>query len=179
MRVAIFGGSFDPPHIAHENIIKKALKELNIKMLFVVPTFLNPFKNNSFAPATQRYKWVKKLLQRYKKAQIINFELKQKRPTPTIESIKYIKNRYHVKKIYLIIGADNLKNLHKWQDYQKLKKMVEFVIITRDNIKVPKHLKKIVINDNISSTNLRDNLKYRYLPKTIANEVMNFYGSKN
>lgn len=46
MRVAIFGGSFDPPHIGHEKIIQKALEKLDIDVLFVVPTYLNPFKKN-------------------------------------------------------------------------------------------------------------------------------------
>ncbi len=179
MKVAIFGGSFDPPHKAHEMIIKKTINTLNIDKLFVVPTFLNPFKKNSFAPAKIRYKWMQKILQKYPKTKLINFELRQNRPTPTIKTVKYIKSRYHVDKIYLIIGADNLKHLHKWRDFKELKKLVEFVIVTRDSIKVPKNLKKIVINDNISSTKLRDNLEYKYLPKTIANEVMKFYESKS
>ena len=51
MNVAIYGGSFDPPHIGHEEIIKQALKTLDIEQLFVVPTYLNPFKNRFFAPA--------------------------------------------------------------------------------------------------------------------------------
>ena len=48
MRVAIFGGSFDPPHIGHEEIIKQSLAKLDIEALFVVPTFLNPFKDDFF-----------------------------------------------------------------------------------------------------------------------------------
>lgn len=42
---AVFGGSFDPPHFGHLRIIESALAELEIDKLFVVPTFLNPFKS--------------------------------------------------------------------------------------------------------------------------------------
>ena len=44
MRIAVFGGSFDPIHIAHVAIVKNALNSLNIDKLIVVPTYLNPFK---------------------------------------------------------------------------------------------------------------------------------------
>ncbi len=44
MKIAIFGGSFDPIHTGHIKIIKKALKELDIDYIILVPTYLNPFK---------------------------------------------------------------------------------------------------------------------------------------
>ncbi len=179
MNIAIFGGSFDPPHIGHEEIIKKALKKLDINVLFVVPTYLNPFKKNFFAPAHLRYKWVKKLLLPYKNTKALNYELKQQRPVPTIETVKYLKKKYHPNKIYLIIGADNLPTLEKWTDYRKLRKMVEFVIATRDKTPIPKELQKLTVNANISSTKLREHPERKYLPKSLAKEIMHYYKEKN
>lgn len=46
MKIAIFGGSFDPIHIAHKKIVETALKELDIDKLIIVPTYLNPFKKD-------------------------------------------------------------------------------------------------------------------------------------
>jgi len=179
MKVAIFGGSFDPPHTGHEEIIKKALEKLDIDVLFIIPTYLNPFKKNFFAPAQLRYKWVKKLLLPYKKAKVLDYELKQQRPVPTIETVRYIKQKYHPDKIYLIIGADNLPSLEKWRDYDKLKKMVEFVVATRDQTPVPGKLQKIEVNANISSTKLRENPEEAYLPKSLAVEIIHYYKQKN
>ncbi|MBD3829662.1 MAG: adenylyltransferase/cytidyltransferase family protein, partial [Arcobacter sp.] len=48
MRIAIFGGSFDPIHIAHVAIVETALKQLDIDKLIIVPTYLNPFKNSFY-----------------------------------------------------------------------------------------------------------------------------------
>ncbi len=178
MKVAIFGGSFDPPHIGHEEIIKKALQKLDIDVLFVIPTYLNPFKNDFFAPPNLRYKWVKKLLLPYKKTKIIDYELKQSKPTPTIQTVDYIKNLYHPEKIYLIIGADNLKKLHQWHEYERLKNSVEFIIATRDELEIPKNLQILKVNANISSTILRKKIDKNLLPTTLADEIINYYTTK-
>ena len=178
MRVAIFGGSFDPPHIGHEEIIKQSLAKLDIEVLFVVPTFLNPFKDDFFAPAKKRLEWVEKLLLSYKKTKLITYEVDQQRSVPTIETIKYIKKNYDINEIYLIIGADNVKSLPKWNSYEELKKVVHFVVATRDDINIPKDLQKLQINVNISSTNLRDELHEEFLPPTIADEIIKHYTRK-
>jgi nicotinate-nucleotide adenylyltransferase len=179
MNVAIYGGSFDPPHIGHEEIIKQALAKLDIDALFVIPTFLNPFKNIFFTPAKIRLKWVEKLLLSYPKAKLLDYEVKQKRPVPTIETVQYIIDNYKINTIYLIIGADNVKDLEKWKDFKRLKKLVTFVVATRDEIPIPKELQKLQINVTISSTLLRDNLQREFLPIMIADDVIAYNTRKN
>ncbi len=175
MNIAVYGGSFDPPHIGHEEIIKESLKTLDIEQLFVVPTFLNPFKDAFFAPAQIRLKWVEKLLFNTPLAKVLDFEIKQNRPVPSIETIQYILKNYDTDTIYLIIGADNVQDLLKWKDYETLKKLVTFVVATRDGLNIPKNLQKLDINVTISSTLLRKNLKREYLPIMIADEILEFY----
>ena len=175
MKAAIFGGSFDPPHIGHEEIIQKALENLDIDVLFVVPTYLNPFKKNFFAPPKLRFKWVEKLLLPYKNVKICDYELQQNRPVPTIETVMYLKNKYKLDKIYLIIGADNLPSLQKWKDYEKLKDLVEFVVATRDNTPIPETFRQLHIRQPVSSTRLRERIQKAYLPKSIADEIMHYY----
>ncbi len=178
MKAAIFGGSFDPPHSGHEQIIQKALENLDIDVLFVVPTYLNPFKKKFFAPPKLRYKWVKKLLLPYPKARAIDYELKQNRPVPTIETVKYLKKRYNPEQIYLIIGADNLPTLHQWKAYRKLSRLVTFVVATRAGIPVPPNLQKLTVNANISSTELRKKIRRKMLPKRLASEIWHYYRYK-
>jgi nicotinate-nucleotide adenylyltransferase len=179
MNIAIFGGSFDPPHIGHEEIIKTALAKLDIDILFVVPTFLNPFKKTFFAPAKKRYKWIKKLLLSYPKAKVLDYEIKQNHPVPTIQTVKYLLKNFDIDKIYLIIGADNLPKLDKWKDFKELQKLVHFVVASRDKEFIPKDLQKLDIHVSISSTKLRDKIEKKYLPKTIADEVMEYYEQKS
>jgi nicotinate-nucleotide adenylyltransferase len=113
--------------------------------------------------------------------------MQQNKAVPTIETIKYLKKNYDLDKIYLIIGADNLPTLHYWKDYDELKKLVHFVVATRDNEKIPKNLQKLDIHVNISSTKLREKmyklhynavLLEEYLPKSITDEVLEYYNRK-
>ncbi len=178
MKIALFGGSFDPPHIGHIKIIQTSLKELDIDRIFVCPTYLNPFKKEYHAPPQTRLKWLKKLLKNYQNVSICNYEIKQNRPVPTIETVLYLYKHFQIEKIYLLIGADNLDSLERWKDIKRLKELVKFVIITRDDKKIPKHLKKLTVNVNISSTKLREKTDKRFLPSQIADEVESYYMKK-
>ena len=85
MKLAFFGGSFDPPHLVHEKIIKTALKTLDIDRLIIMPTYINPFKSEFTATPQIRYKWIKKLWGNLKNVEISTFEIDQNRPVPTIQ----------------------------------------------------------------------------------------------
>jgi nicotinate-nucleotide adenylyltransferase len=175
MRVAIFGGSFDPPHLGHQKIIVSALDTLHIDKLFLVPTSLNPFKEKFFATGEQRIAWLKKLFSHYKKIEILDYEIKQERAVPSIETVRYLLNHYDIEKVYLIIGADNYGSLDQWNHYKELSSLVEFVVATRDEIALPKNLIKLSINAKMSSSKLRSNMNTSFIPKPIAFEINEYY----
>jgi nicotinate-nucleotide adenylyltransferase len=175
MKIAIFGGSFDPIHTGHIKIIKKALKELDIDYIILVPTYLNPFKKEFTALPKIRLKWLKKTFLTHKKIKISDFEINNNKPTYAIETIEHIKKRFAPKKIYFIIGSDNLATLSKWKNYKKLKKRVEFVVATRPGFRYKTPFKKLELNVNISSTKIRKRGKKRFLPKIVAKDILNYY----
>jgi len=174
MNIAIFGGSFDPFHTGHESIVNSCSDKLDIQKLFIVPTFLNPFKQNSFLNANVRLDLIKDLYKNNTNIEIIDFEVKQNKKTPSYETVRYLKSNYNIKKIFLIIGADNLKDIHLWYNFKNLNKLVQFVVISRDGI----HLENDYINaiyidlqENISSSKLRKNMELQYIPKKIQKKV--------
>ncbi len=176
--IAIYGGSFDPPHKGHEKVVKEALKTLDLDRLFIVPTYINPFKKEFFAPPKLRSRWSKKIWGKNSKISICKYEIKRKKPTPTYLTYKHLVKKYKPKKVYIIIGADNISSLSRWYKYKKLKSRVEFVVATRDGGFVPKDLQKLKINVNISSTLLRQNPKKRFISKKIFKSVKDFYTKK-
>lgn len=179
MQIAIFGGSFDPPHIGHEAIVNEALMSLDIDKLFVIPTFLNPFKSCSLISASQRLDLIKKLFSNEKKVVTCQYEIDQNRAVSTIETVEYMIKKYSPTKVYLIVGADNFNTIHTWNNYEKLKTLVEFVVAKRhcttgsfDNIKL------LDISVNISSTTLRHSLDMEYIPKIIQKDVDKIWHQK-
>jgi len=150
--IALFGGSFDPPHIGHEAIAKAALNFKDIEKVVVMPTYLNPFKSVSHNSPEDRFKWLENTFKDYENIEISRFEIDQKKKVPSILSVKYLLKRYT--KIYLIIGADNLSTLKKWHMYKELKEHVTFLVASRDNIVIPKSYLTLNIDENISSTQI-------------------------
>jgi len=171
--IALFGGSFDPPHIGHINIIKELASMGNIDKVIVMPTFLNPFKSKSHAPAELRLKWLKKIFQDFQNIEISDYEIKQNKKVPTIQTVEYILHKYD--KIYVVIGADNLKSLDKWYKYQELKEKVSFIVATRDSIMIPKTFSRLDIEEDISSSKLREHIDISKLPVQCADEIYEYY----
>ena len=175
MKIAIFGGSFDPPHIGHELIVQKALEILDIDKLLVVPTYLSPFKEQSWAPAELRKEWLEKLFHELPKVEILSYERNQKRQVPTIETVLHVKKLYPTAKLYLLLGSDSYASLPRWYHYEQLISLVECVVATRNGEKLPKDLKKLSINVNISSSKLRGFLDEKFIPKVLLHEVKEYY----
>ena len=174
MNIAIFGGSFDPVHLGHIEVVKKALEDKDIDKVIIIPNYLNPLKNSFSAPPELRLKWLKKVFKNFENAEVSDFEIKQNRPVYSIETINHFKPKY------FIIGSDNLKTLDKWKDIDEILKKIEFIVAKRgeiDNNLLKKYdIKKVIdIDIPISSTEIR-NCKFKYLPKKIEKEIKEFYG---
>ena len=110
MRIAIFGGSFDPLHIAHVAVVNSALDKLDIDKLIIVPTYLNPFKNSFYLDPVTRFELLKKVFYKFDNVEISDYEITQQKPSYSIDTVNYLKNLYKPSKIYLIIGEDNIED---------------------------------------------------------------------
>ncbi|MBU0720941.1 nicotinate (nicotinamide) nucleotide adenylyltransferase [bacterium] len=175
--IALFGGSFDPPHIGHEAIVKAVQNFKEIDKVVIMPTFLNPFKSKSHAPSALRLKWLKGIFSSYENVIVDNYEVDSNKKVSSIQTVKYLLKKY--KKIYLIIGADNLASLDTWERYEELKDLVTFVVASRDKIDIPDGFLTLNIDVDISSTELRRHVEISKLPKVCALEISKFYKENN
>ncbi|QCD44323.1 nicotinate-mononucleotide adenylyltransferase [Campylobacter mucosalis] len=175
MKIALFGGSFDPPHMGHDSIVKNALEILDIDRLIVMPTFISPFKDEFSAPPQVRFAWVNKIWGKFDRVSISKFEIEQNRPVPTIQTARHLYDTLDIDKLYIIIGADHLSSLDKWHEIDALKKLCTFIIAKRDHIDIPSGFKTMDINEDISSSRIRNELISDRIPNQIKDEVINFY----
>ena len=127
---------------------------------------------------TQRVDFLKYTFKTYKKITICDYEVKQQKKVATIETINYLESKYTLDKIYLVIGADNLKDIEKWTQFELLKLKVSFVVVTRSGFEVKNDIiqfNTIFLSLNISSTKLRENLDINFIPKQIQQKVQNIW----
>ena len=171
--IAIFGGSFDPPHQGHQLIVEKAIENLQIDELFVVPAYLNPFKTSTLADAPTRLSWCHTLFDTIDRVKVDDYEIKEGKSTVTSQSVKHFNQAYDVK--YLIIGSDNLSTLTKWHAFEWLNETVTWVIATRDDHHLDtdglNNWKLLPIEAPISSTQIREEKDLQFIDEKIRTSV--------
>ena len=175
--IALFGGSFDPPHLGHKAVVDAILLTLHVDEIIVMPAYLNPFKSKVYASSELRLKWLKEIFSSYEKVKVDDFELTCKQKVPSLQTVNHLREKYE--NIYLIIGADNLETLHLWHGYELLKELVTFVVASRDDKNIPKEFLSLHVNEPISSTALREEIKKEFLPPCVADEIEKYYKENN
>jgi nicotinate-nucleotide adenylyltransferase len=175
-KVALFGGSFDPPHIGHQEIIKKALQSLDIERLIVLPAYHNPFKDKTAVDAQERLGMCQNLFGGIEGVVVDDFEIREE-IVYTIESFKYFKKSYNV--AYVIIGTDNLERLQQWKDFDKLNAEITWVVAKRGkkefDMSFLNSYRLLDTNVDISSSEIRAHLELQYIDKKIVKKVEALY----
>jgi nicotinate-nucleotide adenylyltransferase len=167
MKVGILGGSFNPPHQGHVFISKLAIKKLGLKEIWWIPALQNPLKENQKNSYQQRIKLCEEILEKEKK-----FRIYEDKEIYSYKLIEKLQKKYPKIQFIWIMGADNLKNLHKWKNYKIFVKKVKIAIFSRETYllkikqsKIWHFLKKyepeIFLSSklDISSSKIRENLK--------------------
>jgi nicotinate-nucleotide adenylyltransferase len=179
--VALFGGSFDPPHAGHQAIVERVAKRPDIDKLIVVPAYLNPFKTASHAGAVQRLTWCRQLFADIPKVQVDAYEIEQGRSIPTAESLRHFQKSYDVN--YLVIGADNLSTLTQWHQFAWLNDTVTWLIVTRSGHMLQtdalKRYEVIDLDLPCSSTDIRDNGTLEDVDSSIRDSVQTLFTKEN
>ena len=173
MAIALFGGSFDPPHTGHLAVVNEALKMLPIERLVIVPAYVNPFKSGTHAPAKLRLEWLRRIFADETHIEVSDYEIAQGQSVPTIKTVQHYRKKYD--RIYLIIGADNLATLSKWYRFDELDPLVTWVVATRDEQKVDEHFLTLNVKEPVSSTTLRQEMQTDLIPEKVADEIAEFY----
>ena len=157
VRLGILGGTFDPAHKGHLKISKVAKKLFKLDKIVWAITEKNPFKSKSFYSLKKRVQIAKSLTKKTKYVTVGFYEKKIK-SNKTIKLIKFFKkNRSN--EIFFIMGADNLINFHKWNNWSKIGKLAKILVFDRSGYK--KRSKESVAYKNLKKKGLK--LK-KYLP---------------
>lgn len=130
MKVGLLGGSFNPPHQGHVYISELAIKKLGLNQVWWIPTKRNPLKDAKIYEAyVGRIKKCEKLIQRHPKLKIQQFD-----EIYTEKLIRRLRAKYKNIEFFWLMGADNLEQLHRWENFKRLISMIHLVIFSREKI---------------------------------------------
>ena len=160
MKICIFGGTFDPIHLGHENIINILI--LKFDKVIIMPSKKSPGKNDfPIGDSSARFKMLSLCdFANESNCIISDYELESNKiPSYTIDTIKYIKNKFKNSEIYLAVGLDQLNNLNSWHKSDKLLSMVKIICFNRSGVMSNQSEIKYEFiknfNYNISSSDIR------------------------
>ena len=140
-KIGILGGTFDPPHIGHIKISVEAKKRYKLQKVIWSITKRNPFKKKSFFGLEKRISLSKNIVKKYSFIKVKYFEDKIK-SNKTIKLLNYLINKKKFSDIYLIMGADNLINFHKWDKWKEISSKCNILVFDRNKFKA-KSLKSV------------------------------------
>jgi nicotinate-nucleotide adenylyltransferase len=137
-RVLLFGGSFDPPHLAHLKLPLLAMYAIGADALVYIPAAQSPHKKDRpGASALQRVAMLRLMLQDVPKATVLTdeidrFEASKGEPSYTIDTLTLLRERLGPDvELRLLIGADQLRVFDKWRQPQRIIELAEPVVMVR------------------------------------------------
>jgi len=153
MNIAVFGGRFDPPHVGHLAVAREILKvRTDIDEVLLIPANTHPWRPIK-ASARDRYTMVRLMEEDRIKASALDID--RGGETYTIDTVhELLKDRAN--RYYWICGIDQLKDFHRWREYEELKRLIDFLVFPRKGYDERTNLpnKFTLIQGNFQATDL-------------------------
>jgi len=133
LSLGLFGGSFNPPHLAHLALARLAREHLQLDELRWVPAGA-PWQKPAgvLAPAEDRLTMVRLLVAQEPGMTVDSRELNRPGPSYTIDTVRELQAEFPSLKPWLIIGQDQYARLDTWRDAAQLRVLVRFAVAARD-----------------------------------------------
>lgn len=169
MKIAIFGGTFNPVHNEHVNIVKSAKSALKADKILVVPSYITPLKTGAItASGKDRLEMCRLAFSGIDGIEVSGMEIESGGVSYSYLTCEKLKKLYGDAEIYFIIGADSLAGFHLWKYPDRILNCVTLAVCAREsegvlNSAVKEYKKrfdkKLVIipyvGKKVSSTNVR------------------------
>jgi len=166
MKIGLFFGSFNPIHIGHMAIANYIVEYTDIDKIWFIVSPQNPLKKkNSLLEEYHRYELVSRVIDDDNRFKAVDIEFRLPKPSYTIDTLIYLKEKYPDYEFVLIMGADGLPTFDKWKNYNQLIKICKRYIYPRPGISMlgMKNMENTeVVNApqmEISSTVIRNAIK--------------------
>lgn len=185
-KIGVYIGSFNPVHKSHKYLVNDMIDNHLVDKLIVIPTGDKYHLKSGLEKFVDRYNMLKLAIGN----KAIISEIEKEKYHYTYENIMILKEQYKNDDLYLVIGADNLIELHTWKNYEYLLNNCYFIVYSRNGINVSDHINnsftnyknKFIIRENngeLSSTYIRNKLSNNEEPNDCLDEKVLEYIKKH
>lgn len=132
MKVGLFGGSFDPPHIGHVAPVENARQEMELDQILYLPTANPPHKpHRKFAPALARLCMIELAALPHERLRVSDHELTPRKTAYTVETLEHFSVERPDDELHLVVGSDSFAQLDRWVRWREIPELARLVVLRR------------------------------------------------
>lgn len=163
MRIGLFGGAFDPPHLGHLMVARILVQQKIVDEVWFVPVKQHPF-GKKVEVNGHREVMLKLMIDGESNLKIERFELEHQEKSYSLHTLRSLSEQFPQYSFSWIIGTDNLADFHRWYQYEELLRVFSVIVYPRqgydfvpmyDGMKAVKNMPEV----DVSSTQVRELLK--------------------
>ncbi|MGH7577933.1 MAG: nicotinate-nucleotide adenylyltransferase [Longimicrobiales bacterium] len=133
MRLGLFGGTFDPPHIGHLIVAQDARIELSLDRVIFVPAATPPHKRHRVvAPADLRLAMVRAAIEADDRLIVDDIEIRRGGASYTVDTLRAYRTDRPDAELFLIIGADQYAEFDTWREAGEIRRLARLAVLARD-----------------------------------------------
>lgn len=186
-KIGIFGGTFDPPHIAHLIIAEEVLSYLSLSKILFIPTYYPPHKK-TITSFEHRFKMLSLAIENNEKFILSDIEKKIKKnynikSSYSIYTIRELKKIYFEDELYFIIGSDQYIEFKNWYQPQEILKEIKICVLLRYGYPLSKEeykenllflpVSQLAIKSSEIRERIKNNKPFRYfLPEKVYKYII-------
>lgn len=133
LRLALFGGSFDPPHLAHLGIAGAAVEQCALERVIFIPCQVSPLKGRSpGASGLQRAEMLRLATEGLPWAAVSEWELDRPGPSYSWQTARHFSAEFPGAELFWLMGEDQWRALDRWANPEYLREHLTFIVFGRD-----------------------------------------------
>lgn len=167
-QAALFGGSFDPPHVGHVMAVLYALSVTGVARVMVVPVYAHAFDKH-LTPFDHRMKMTELAMADLRRVEVLPVEATLGSPSRTLHTIDHLAALHPEWQLRLLIGADALAEADKWLSFHKIVAKAPLIVLGRVGTTHPDAPRAVL--PDVSSTRIRELLRSAPGPRTFHPEL--------
>lgn len=145
MKRGIFGGSFNPPHMGHIQVMTEVQKKFGLDVIHMIPSNQNPLKISLEGPTSQQRLEMTELAIKSFGGQFIadDREIRRGGQSYTVDTLKELAKEFPKDSLHLILGADLFEQIDQWKNYSELFDLANIIVVARPGYELPDELEAL------------------------------------
>ncbi len=185
MKIGIFGGTFNPPHLGHVRLVNEAADRIGADRVMIIPSCIPPHKMAGKLASGKERMEMCRLAFSGERFEISSIELDRGDKSYTVETLRELKKIYPGSELYFIIGSDMLETFTRWYCWEEILTLATICAASREDgfkadlsVYTPEQREKILFLDieplEVSSTQIRVEIAKNGTSELIDSDVLGY-----